>query len=160
MMAAIVASAAYAALAKGTKAPDFTADTVDGKKLTLSDTIKANKVVVLDIWATWCGPCRAEIPHLVALQKKYASKGVTFVGLSVDAGKDEVAEFAKEYKINYPLPLDPRGQKIATKYKIQGVPTAFIIDRKGVIRSVHAGFAGKETVERLEKDINQILSEK
>lgn len=161
IVAVILASAVLAALDPGTKAPDFTAPTADGKKFTLSDSFKKNpKVVVLDIWATWCPPCRAEIPYLVKMHKDYAKKGVAVVGLSVDADQEKLKTFIKDNKIEYAVPMDPNGEKYARNYKIQGIPTTYIIDRKGVIRFVHTGFSGKADAEKMEKEVKQLLAEK
>lgn len=159
---AVLISAVFAALEPGTKAPDFTAPTIDGKKFTLSQELarKDTKVVVLDIWATWCPPCRAEIPHLVNLNKDYAKTGVSVVGLSVDAEKDDVKSFVKDNKIAYTIAMDPNAEKVARNYKIRGIPTTYIIDKKGVIRFAHTGFSGKEEAQKIESEVKQLLAEK
>ena len=93
-----------------------------------------HKVVVLDFWATWCGPCRSEIPGYVALQRKYAADGLAIIGVSVDEGGPAVVRrFAAEEKIDYPVVL--ADDKIAGAFGgVDAIPTTFIIDRDGVIR--------------------------
>lgn len=163
---AIVAAAVYADLAAGTKAPNFTLPTLAGKSFTLSDCFKTpSQVVVLDLWATWCPPCRSEIPHLVNLQNKFKGKNVTIVGVALDADKSVVADFAKQQRINYTIALDPQGAKLGDPYKIKGIPATYIIDKKGVIRYAHSGFprdaeAGKEEAANMEKEIRTLLAQK
>lgn len=156
--AALVASVVYANLSAGTKAPNFTLQTLDGKTFTLADNFKQpGKVVVLDIWATWCPPCRAEIPFLVNMQKKYGSKGVTIVGVAVDQQKSDVAPFAKKMGINYTICPDVRGGVVADKYGIRTIPVTYIIDKKGVIRYVHSGFGGADDAAKMDKEIASLL---
>jgi len=163
---AIVSTAAYADLTAGTKAPDFTLPTLSGKSFTLSNCFKnPPQVVVLDLWATWCPPCRSEIPHLVKLQNKFKGKNVTIVGVALDADKSVVEDFAKQQRINYTIALDPQGAKLGALYKIRGIPATYIIDKKGVIRYVHSGFprdaeAGKEEAAKIEKEIRTLLAQK
>jgi len=163
---AIISAAVYADLTAGTKAPNFTLPTLAGKSFTLSNCFKnPPQVVVLDLWATWCPPCRSEIPHLVNLQNKFKGKNVTIVGVALDADKSVVADFAKQQRINYTIALDPQGAKLGTPYKIKGIPATYIIDKKGVIRYAHSGFprdteAGKEEAANMEKEIRTLLAQK
>ncbi len=156
-VAVIVSSAVIANLSVGAKAPNFTLKTIDGKSFTLQNNFKQGKVVLLDIWATWCPPCRAEIPYLVDLHKKYSGKNVTFVGVAIDQSKSDVADFVKKNKINYTICSDPSGATVGDKYQVKGIPATYIIDKKGVIRSVHSGFAGKSEIDRMDKEIASLL---
>ncbi len=162
--AAIFATMAFANLSTGVKAPIFSLPTLDGKTFILADNFKnAGKVVVLDIWATWCPPCRAEIPQLIDLQKKLKGKDVTFAGVALDDEKGAVADFAKSQGINYTIALDPSGNKLGRSYKIEGIPATYIIDKKGVIRYTHSGFpkdkdeAKKEAAD-IEREIRTLLA--
>ncbi|NTW89222.1 MAG: TlpA family protein disulfide reductase, partial [Desulfobulbaceae bacterium] len=83
------------------KAPDFKLQTIDGKPLRLSDY--KNKAVILNFWATWCPPCRAEIPDMIELQKKYSGKKFSFIGVVVSDDLDKVQRFVKDKGINYPV---------------------------------------------------------
>lgn len=165
-VAGVLLSVAYADLASGTKAPDFTLSTIDGKSFTLSNSFKnPQKVVVLDLWATWCGPCKAEVPYLVELSKDFKGKGVEVVGVALDQDVSTVKEFAKQYKINYTVPHDPKAQKVSESYKVRGIPTTYIIDKKGVIRYVHSGFPGdkagqKKEMDKMRQEIRTLLAEK
>lgn len=126
-------------------APGWELQDLDGKTVRSSDF--KGQVVVLDFWATWCPPCRAEIPGFVELQKKYQAQGLVVIGVSVDqAGSDTVKPFAKKLGINYPVVL--ADAKIDAAYGgIDALPTTFIIDRAGRIVKQHVGFTEKSEIE-------------
>lgn len=153
----VTSSVLLADLKPGTKAPTFTLPTLDGKTYTLKHP---GKVVFMDIWATWCGPCRAEVPHIIKLAKKYADKDVVFVGVSVDQRKADVTKFAKEKGINYTIALDPGAEKVGSPYQVRGIPATYIIDKKGVIRYVHSGFGGAADAEKMGREIAALLAAK
>ncbi|HEY1662387.1 MAG TPA: TlpA disulfide reductase family protein [Verrucomicrobiae bacterium] len=134
-------------------APEWSLKDVDGK--TVRSTDFKGKVVILDFWATWCGPCRAEIPGFIGLQKQYAKQGLVVIGASVDeGGADVVKSFAQELGMNYPIVLaDEKTQQAFGG--IEAVPTAFIIDREGQIVKEHLGFADKD---EFEKEIKPLLN--
>lgn len=156
--AALVSSAVIANLSAGTKAPNFTLPTLDGKTFTLESCFKQpGKVVVLDIWATWCPPCRAEIPFIIKMQKKYAGKGVTIVGVAIDEQKAVVSAFVKKTGINYTICWDPNGKAIGGKYQVRGIPATYVIDKKGVIRFVHSGFGGEADMAKMDREIASLL---
>lgn len=126
-----------------TAAPEFKLKSVDGKDVRLSDF--KGKVVVLDFWATWCGPCRMGIPDLVALQNEYKGNLVV-LGISLDkfSGTDnQVKSFMKELKINYPIVFGD--EQVTKDYgNIEAIPTSFIIDAQGNIVDKHIGLVPKE----------------
>lgn len=135
-------------------APGWELPDLDGKIVHSTDF--KGKVVVLDFWATWCPPCRAEIPDFIALQKKYAAQGLTVIGISVDqAGLKTVKSFAKKNAINYPVVLAD-GKVEAAFGGIDGLPTTFIIDRTGHIVKQHLGFTAPEEIE---KEIKALLAQ-
>jgi thiol-disulfide isomerase/thioredoxin len=120
-----------------TPAPDFTAARLDGIPVRLSAL--RGKVVFLNFWATWCPPCREEIPSMEALYQRFRGKGLEFLAVDIQEDKDEVAAFMKEHGLNFPVALDSTG-RISNEYGIRGIPTTFIIDREGnVIASVVGG---------------------
>lgn len=124
------------ATASGNLAPDFSVTDLDGRKLTLSDY--KGKVVLLDFWATWCSPCREEIPHFVEMQNQYGPQGFQVIGVSMDDDAKPVHEFARQFKLNYPVALGD--DKLAQRYGgVLGLPVNFIIDREGHIYSKHLG---------------------
>jgi len=136
-------------------APDFNlSQPTGGPSLKLSDY--RGKVVLLDFWATWCEPCRAEIPHFVDLQNKYAAQGLQIIGVSMDDSPDPVPAFSKQFKMNYPVVMG--NAKIGEQYGgVLGLPIAFLIDRQGQIRKKHIG-ATEAPV--FEKEITDLLAEK
>jgi len=132
------------------KAPDFTLKTMQGETFTLSD--HEGKVVVLNIWATWCGPCRDEIPEFIELQKEMDDQGVLFVGLAIDeAGWDAIRPYARQMGFNYPVVWD-EGFDVTKKYgPLRGVPTTFIINRNGRMRYVSSGTISKSDLKPILK---------
>ena len=135
-------------------APDFTVKTLEGNSLKLSSL--KGKVVLLDFWATWCPPCRAEIPHFKELYSQYKGKGLEIIGLSIDQdGEAAVRPFAKENGINYPLAIG--NQALTQVYGgILGIPTTFLIDKQGKIAQKYIGYHEKEV---FEKEIQALLAE-
>jgi cytochrome c-type biogenesis protein len=142
VLAAVVAAGACkevpGASAAGADAPPFSAQDLDGKPVALSDL--RGKVVVLNEWATWCEPCRGEIPQLEALYRQYAPQGLVMVGVSVDAfgTASDVRDFARDHDMTYPIWLDP-DKHFAAKFVTVGVPETFVIDRAGKIRRRQIG---------------------
>jgi thiol-disulfide isomerase/thioredoxin len=139
------ASAACMADAKPAKL-DFTMKDLDGKEVSL--TSYKGKVILLNFWATWCGPCKAEIPGFVELQAKYKNDLVV-VGYSVDDEAPKARAFATEYKMNYPILLGEGREDVQDAYgPIWGIPASFIISRDGRVCKKHLGIAPKAVFER------------
>ncbi len=126
-------------------APDFTLHTADGQKVRLQDL--RGKVVLLNFWATWCPPCKAEMPDLDALHREYgASQGFTVLGVNMEESAEVVAAFAQERRISFPLLLDTDGQVSGKLFVVRSLPTSMIIDREGYIRDVWTGQISKEAM--------------
>jgi len=127
------------------EAPNFTLTKMNGESFTLSE--HEGKVVVLNVWATWCPPCRKEIPDFIEIQEDMRDDGVLFVGVSVDReGWEVVRPFAEEYGINYPLLVDDG--TINNKYgPFRGIPTTFIINKKGKVEYVAPGMINRGILE-------------
>ena len=107
------------------------------------------KVIVLNFWATWCGPCKAEIPDLVTLQTKYKDD-LVILGVSVDDTPEKMKPYAAEYKINYPLLVGEGREDVQNAYgPLWGIPVSVIIDREGKIAEKHSGIASREQFERV-----------
>lgn len=125
---------------------DFTMKDLNGKDVPLSSY--KGKVVLLNFWATWCGPCKAEIPGFVELQEKYKDK-LTIVGYSVDDEADKARTFATEYKMNYPILLGLGREDVQDAYgPIWGIPASFIISKDGKVCRKHLGIAPKNLFEK------------
>jgi peroxiredoxin len=129
-------------------APNFKLTDLNGKTISLSDY--KGKVLFLNFWATWCPPCRAEIPDFVEAYAEQKANGLEILGISLDSkGKETVAAFVEKYKINYPVVLESRQatEKIINDYQPgQYIPATIIIDKAGHIRSKEVGAMDKETL--------------
>jgi thiol-disulfide isomerase/thioredoxin len=126
-------------------APDFTLETLDGKSMSLSGL--RGKAVLLNFWATWCGPCKIETPWLVELQKQYGAQGLQVVGIAMDdSGKDDIAKFAQEMGVNYPVLLGK--EAVGEEYGgVPALPESFFIGRDGKIVDRIIGLKGKGDIE-------------
>jgi len=117
----------------GLPAPTYATLSLAGDSVSLAG--QRGKVVLLNVWATWCHPCRDEIPELRELQKKYEGRGLELVGVSVDAdGNDDgIKTFMQEFKMTYAIWRDP-DERVSTQFLVFGVPATFLIDKGGVLR--------------------------
>jgi peroxiredoxin len=131
--------------AKNGLAPDFTLQSLDGKTIRLSDL--RGKAVVLNFWATWCAPCKIEMPWFVDLQKKYESAGVQFLGVAMDdASTKDIAEFAQSMNVNYPILIGK--ESVGDAYGgVQFLPETFYIGRDGKIVDKAFGLKGRGEIE-------------
>ena len=142
---------------KGHDAPDFVLTDLQGRSVKLSDL--RGKAVVLNFWATWCPPCKEEIPWFVDLQKRYGEQGLQIVGVSMDDDGDQksVAKFAAENSINYPILLGK--ENVAAQYGgIDYLPTTFYIDRSGVVLDRVFGQPG--TRDEIEQNVKRAIASK
>ena len=117
----------------GKPVPEYRAVSVDGDSVSLG--AQRGKVVLFNVWATWCHPCRDEIPELLVLYEKYKPRGLELVGVSIDAnGSDEaIQKFMKDFRMTYPVWRDP-DERVSTEFLVVGVPATFLIDRNGTLR--------------------------
>ena len=129
-------------LRAGTRAPAFTTMTLGGKPLSLRSL--HGKVVLLDFWATWCGPCRMATPTLEALPKQFGKRGLAVVGMSVDDPSTiaQIKPFVKHFGITYTVTASPQANsKAQLAYNAQGIPAQYLIDKQGIVRWSQEGFA-------------------
>jgi len=149
-----------APLPAGTRAPAFATRTVTGKPLSLKSL--RGHVVLLDFWATWCGPCRMATPTLEALHRKFGSRGLRVVGMSVDDARTvaQVRPMMKQLGMTYAVSAVPAvNGKFAAAYRVNGIPSQYLIDKKGVVRWSQGGFAPGEG-KPLSVLIQKLLAEK
>ena len=138
---------------KGVPAPDFDLPTLDGRRMRLSDL--RGKAVLLNFWATWCPPCKIEMPWFVELQKQYGKDGLVVVGVAMDDTEaPKIAAFANEMGVNYPVLLGT--DQVSDDYgNVQYLPTTFYVDRNGTIVDKAAGLFSRQEIE---SDVKKILA--
>ncbi len=137
----------------GTKAINFTLKKFDGTKLTLSNL--RGKVVLLDFWASWCAPCREELPFLDLLNNRYGNKNFEVVAVNIDNNPEKAYGFLKTLSVKLNPVWDEKKQ-VVSAYDVGTMPTTFIIDKEGWIRFVHSGFKAEQFVE-YKKQIELLL---
>jgi thiol-disulfide isomerase/thioredoxin len=116
------------------------------------------KVVYLDFWASWCGPCRKSFPWMNDIQKQYQQQGFSVISVNLDADKALASEFLVQTPANFRVIYDPKG-KIAKHFKIQGMPSSMIIGRDGQIKARHTGFFTKK-IPQYQQEIEALLAQK
>ena len=132
-------------------APNFSLKDADGRTVQLSDY--RGKVVLLNFWATWCGPCRLEIPWFIEFERKHKDRGFAVVGVSMDDGWSEIRPFLSENRVNYRVVLGD--DAVAQLYGgVENLPTTFVIDREGKIVSQHIGLVSKP---KYEAELEELL---
>ncbi|MEO8399330.1 MAG: TlpA disulfide reductase family protein [Ignavibacteriaceae bacterium] len=133
-------------------ASNFSLQSIDGKEISMEDY--EGKIIILDFWATWCGPCRKGIPDLVELQKKYKDD-LVIIGISLDSDtRNDVIPFTKEYKINYPVVYG--NEEIVNDYGgINAIPTTFVLDTERKIVAKYIGLVDKETYVQLIENLKE-----
>lgn len=120
----------------GAPAPEIALPMLSGEARTLSDL--RGQVVILNFWATWCGPCRAEMPALAEIQTQYASRGVIVIGVNQREDAGSVRAYLDSIGVDFPIALDPTGES-NRQYRVLGLPTTYLVDRQGVIRDAVFG---------------------
>lgn len=128
----------------GRLAPDFTLVDLEGNQVTLSDF--RGKTVFLNFWATWCPPCRAEMPEMEAVYQEYKDKGVVVIGVDIKEAEEEVRQYVQQGGYSWTFVLDTTGE-VTANYRIAAIPTSFFIDREGIIQAVNIGAMTKRAME-------------
>jgi peroxiredoxin len=142
------------ALDAGAKMPEIGLTDLAGKPVSLASL--AGKVVIIDFWATWCAPCREELPQLEKFHQKYGPKGLAVLGVSVDKEPEGIKGFLDKLKVSFPVVHDA-GHQLSGKYSPPRMPSSYIVDRKGIVRYVHGGYRAGDAAE-FEKQIQELLA--
>jgi len=144
----------FAAFKQGDDLPDLASFHLEGK---LPEALKG-QVILLDFWASWCGPCKSSFPVMEELKQKYTSQGLTIVAVSVDEKQENMQRFLKSAKISFTVVRDAQ-HKLVAAADIKGMPTSFLVDRSGKIHFIHTGFDRDETTRQYVKEIEELLKE-
>jgi thiol-disulfide isomerase/thioredoxin len=115
------------------------------------------KVVYLDFWASWCGPCKQSFPWMRAMQEHFASQGFAVVAVNLDRDREAALEFLKKNPVAFPIIYDPQGV-MAREHKVEAMPSSFVYDRTGKLRAVHQGFKDSDKT-KLEAELRDLLAE-
>jgi peroxiredoxin len=134
---ALLVPLAASAVEEGKTAPDFTLKSLAGNNLKLSEM--TGNVVLINFWASWCGPCREEMPLLNALHKKYEPLGFSVLAINVEENVDAARGFMKNFPVEFPVLLDNTNQ-VSQRYKVIAMPTTVVVDRDGNVRYLHQGY--------------------
>jgi peroxiredoxin len=137
----------------GFAAPDFTLETLDGKTVSLSDL--RGQAVLINFWATWCPPCRAEMPAIQQVYEQYRDQGFTVLAVDLQEGDAQVAAFVEELGLTFPILMDREGT-VAGRYQVKALPSTFFVDREGVIQEVTLG--GPMTAAFIESQVSSLLA--
>lgn len=149
------AGAAGASVAPRAQAPDFTLRQIDGPNLRLIE--QRGRVVMVNFWATWCGPCRIELPHLSRLHEKYRASGFLMLGVNIDEDPAQAKALAAKLGLKFPVLLDT-DKRVVGAYDLNAMPATVLIDKDGRARHVHRGY--REGVEQTyEQQVRDLLKE-
>ncbi len=130
-------SAIPSGISEGHRARDFTLKALDGAEVSLGDYV--GDVVLINFWATWCAPCRAELPGFEAAHRAHRDQGFVVLGINVQESHEVVQSFVDEMGVTYPVLLDEKGE-VMKEYRILGLPASLLVDREGVIAVRHLGY--------------------
>jgi peroxiredoxin len=147
-VAALPASSLAADIAPGVDAPTFQLNSSLGKPVALADL--KGQVVLINFWASWCGPCRQEMPILDQLYRSYQAAGFTLIGVNVEPNAADAQKFLKATPVSFPILFDPTSA-VSMLYQVSGMPSTVIVDRNGKVRYVHHGYKPGDEGEYLDQ---------
>lgn len=150
---AVPSSARADGVSVGARLPEIGLVGLDGKKIDRKSL--AGKVVIIDFWATWCAPCKEELPVLQRLYEKYGKDGLVVVGISVDKEAKNVRSFVKKLKLTFPVAHDA-DHAVSGRYEPATMPSSYVVDRKGVVRHVHKGYRAGDD-KKIESEVKALL---
>jgi len=137
LVAGILATSAVTGGQIAGRAPDFTLPAKSGGQVSLAEL--KGQVVMVNFWATWCGPCRQEMPHLEALYRRYGDLGFTLLGVNVEEDSSGADKFLEGTPVTFPILLDPRSE-VSELYDVIAMPSTVLVDREGNMRYIHHGY--------------------
>jgi len=154
LLAGLTVRLTAAGLKQGDPFPDLAAFKLEGN---LPSDLKG-KVVLVDFWASWCGPCKQSFPVMEELHQRYGGKGLVIIAVSVDEKKSEMEAFLKKGHASFTVVRDV-GQKLVEKAGVATMPSSFLLDREGKIRFAHSGYRGEETRKKYAEEIESLLKQ-
>jgi len=144
------------ALSTGSRAPEIGLRSLDGDQIRMRNL--RGKVVIVDFWASWCGPCREELPVLNRLYERYKDQGLVVIGVSQDTQARNARGFLRRTPVDFPVVIDD-DHEVAGRYDPPRMPSSYIVDRRGVVRHVHEGFrSGDERT--IEQQVRRLLRQR
>ena len=146
--------ASFADFKEAENLPDLASFQLEGK---LPEELKG-RVILLDFWASWCGPCKSSFPAMEELTKEFTDQGLTIIAISVDEKRENMQQFLKSAKVSFTVVRDAQ-HKLVAAADIKGMPTSFLVDRSGKIHFIHTGFDRDETTRQYVKEIEELLKE-
>ena len=154
LMVALVAGSAGAVDVKE-EAPDFTLKSLDGSNMRLEEY--RGQVVLINFWASWCGPCRQEMPLLDRLHHRYEDTGFAVLGVNVEGESAPAQDIVDKTNVTFPIVIDD-GQKVSEMYNLEAMPSTFVVDRDGVVRYIHRGYKPGDEAKYVEV-VKQLIRE-
>ena len=142
------------ALGVGSRAPELGANDANGQRVTVAGL--RGKVALIDFWASWCEPCKQELPVLDRLYRRHRERGLVVVGVNIDRSVDNMRRFLARTPVSFPVVHDA-GQRIAGRYRPPRMPSSYLVDRRGVVRYVHEGFRAADA-STIERHIEELLA--
>lgn len=152
-LSAVAANQAMAAFSESDPLPDLSNFGLEGEIPELE-----GKVVLLDFWASWCAPCKASFPAMDEIYQEYKDRGFEILAVSVDSSEQAYRKFVEKSTVSFPLVWDKQ-KKLVSTAAIEAMPTSFMIDKQGNIRSVHNGYQGQKSIDTYREEIENLLKE-
>ena len=152
---ACLASGTVQAVSVEDEAPDFTLETLSGPNLRLQEY--RGQVVLINFWASWCGPCRQEMPILDRLHQRYEDAGFAVLGVNVEGKRGPAEKIAKKSKVTFPVLID-KGQAVSKQYELEAMPSTVVVDRNGKVRYIHRGYKPGDEAKYVEV-VKQLIAE-
>ena len=155
LISILLAAPAFASVNLSEEAPDFTLRTLDGPNLRLEEY--RGQVVLINFWASWCGPCRQEMPVLDKLHQRYEDTGFAVLGINVEGEDAPAQKIVDKTNVTFPVLID-EGQSVSEMYELEAMPSTVVVDRDGVVRYVHRGYKPGDEAKYVEV-VKQLIRE-